>query len=58
MSSIGGLASAASGSLKQQVGIAVLAKSQDSMKQQGQELIQLMEKSVLPHMGGNLDIKV
>ncbi|QMV43208.1 YjfB family protein [Cohnella cholangitidis] len=53
-----GISSASSGALKQQVGIAVLAKSLDVTEQQGRQLVQLMEQSVHPHLGKNLDIKV
>ncbi|MBW7476039.1 YjfB family protein [Paenibacillus oenotherae] len=44
--------------LKQQAGIAVMAKSLDNMQLQGQLLIKMMEQSVQPHLGGNLDIRL
>lgn len=53
-----GVSSAASGSLKEQVGVALLAKSLDVMKQQGAQIVQLMEQSVQPHLGQSIDIKV
>ncbi|CAH1217949.1 hypothetical protein PAECIP111893_04336 [Paenibacillus plantiphilus] len=56
------ISSAASGQamsqLKQQAGIAVMAKSLDNMQLQGQLLIKMMEQSVQPHLGGNLDIRL
>ncbi|RED65036.1 YjfB family protein [Cohnella lupini] len=55
MSSISGLGVAG---LKQQVGLAVLAKSLDVVQANGQQLIQMMQQSVQPNVGGNLDIKV
>jgi hypothetical protein len=58
MSSINGLISAPSGSLQQQVGIAVLAKSLDFTQQQGAQMVQLLQQSVQPNLGRNLDIKV
>ncbi|BBI31750.1 YjfB family protein [Cohnella abietis] len=58
MSSISAVGSAATGSLKQQVGIAVLAKTLDSNEQQGQQIAQLLQQSVQPHLGSNIDIKV
>jgi hypothetical protein len=58
MNSVNGLISAPSGSLQQQVGIAVLAKSLDFTEQQGAQIAQMLQQSVQPHLGGNLDIKV
>ncbi|MCD9023695.1 YjfB family protein [Cohnella silvisoli] len=58
MSSVNGLLSAPAGSLQQQVGIAVLAKSLDFTEQQGAQMAQLLQQSVQPHLGGKLDIKV
>ncbi|QJD87165.1 YjfB family protein [Cohnella herbarum] len=53
-----GVSSSAIGSLKNQVGVAVLDKSLDIAKQQGQQMVQLMEQSVQPHLGQSIDIKV
>jgi hypothetical protein len=58
MNSVNGLISAPSGTLQQQVGIAVLAKSLDFTEQQGAQIAQMLQQSVQPHLGGNLDIKV
>ena len=41
-----------------EVGVAVLNKSLDAMDEQGQALIKMMEASVNPNLGQNLDIKV
>ncbi len=55
MSSISGLGTSG---LKQQVGLAVIAKSLDVTEQNGQQLVQMLQQSVQPNLGGNLDIKV
>lgn len=55
MSSISALGTSG---LKQQVGIEVLAKSLDVDKQISEQLIQMMQQSVQPNLGNNLDIKV
>ncbi|UVI30829.1 YjfB family protein [Paenibacillus spongiae] len=57
--SIGAMASGmAMANLKQAAGIAVLGKSLDNLQLQGQMLAQLMEQSVQPHLGGNVDIRL
>ncbi len=40
------------------VGIAVLAKNLDTIDKAGQNLIQMMEQSVQPNLGTNIDYKV
>jgi hypothetical protein len=40
------------------VGVAVLAKNLDTIDQAGQSLIQMMEQSVQPELGKNIDYKV
>ncbi|HWT75701.1 MAG TPA: YjfB family protein [Mobilitalea sp.] len=40
------------------IGMAVLAKSLDTAKQSGQDLIKMMEQSVNPNLGQNIDLKV
>ncbi|GGH19261.1 YjfB family protein [Paenibacillus segetis] len=45
-------------SLQQDVSISVLKMSKDQATLEGQALIKMMEQSVLPNLGGNLDIKV
>ncbi|AZN38318.1 YjfB family protein [Paenibacillus albus] len=44
--------------LMQSVGIGVLKIAKESSEQQGQMLVQMMERSVTPNLGGNLDIRV
>ena len=44
--------------VKQQAGIAVLKKAMDNMESNNQALIKVMEQSVNPHIGANVDIKV
>jgi hypothetical protein len=40
------------------IGMAVLSKSLDSAEQSGQSLIQMMEQSVNPNVGKNIDLKI
>lgn len=40
------------------VGIAVLAKSLDTVEKLGESMIQMMEQSVAPHLGQNIDLRV
>ncbi|MNE48455.1 hypothetical protein D3C76_27010 [compost metagenome] len=47
----------AQSNLKQAVNISVLKMSQDQSEVNAQALIKMMEQSVLPHLGGNIDIK-
>ncbi|SDW85340.1 YjfB family protein [Paenibacillus sp. CF384] len=42
--------------VSQAVGISVLNLANDQAKSQSQQLVQMMERSVQPHLGGNLDI--
>lgn len=44
--------------LKQAVSISVLKMSKDQAEINGQALIKMMEQSVQPHLGGNIDMKV
>lgn len=37
------------------VGTAVLSKNLDTMEQQGAAMTKMMEQSVTPHIGGNID---
>ena len=43
-------------SLSQAVGIKVLAMAKGQAQQQGQDLVQMMNASLNPHVGKNLDI--
>ncbi|MFD0698132.1 YjfB family protein [Paenibacillus sp. GCM10027628] len=49
--------SLAQNNLGQAVGLSVLKMAKDQSTQQGQELVQMMERSVQPNLGGNLDIR-
>jgi hypothetical protein len=40
------------------VGTAVLAKNLDTIEKAGQGMIKMMEQSVTPYLGNNIDIKV
>ncbi len=40
------------------IGTAVLAKSLDSFEQSGEGLVKLMEQSVNPNIGMNIDLKI
>ncbi|SFS84006.1 YjfB family protein [Paenibacillus sp. BC26] len=43
--------------LSQAVGISVLRIAKDQSSEQSQQMIQMMERSVQPNLGGNLDIR-
>jgi hypothetical protein len=40
------------------VGVAVLAKNLDIIEILGQSMIKMMEESVAPHLGQNVDLRV
>lgn len=40
------------------VGIAVLSKNLDVIEDLGQSMIKMMEQSVSPHLGQNIDLRV
>lgn len=42
----------------QSIGTAVLEKTMDLQKIQGAQLTQMMEQSVNPNLGGNIDIRI
>lgn len=44
--------------LAQEVGVSVLKMAMNSGEEQINDLLQVMEKSVNPHIGGNIDIKL
>ncbi|CAH1200414.1 hypothetical protein PAECIP111891_01745 [Paenibacillus allorhizoplanae] len=48
----------AQNNLSQAVGISVLKMAKEQMTEQGQQVVQLIERSVQPNLGGNLDISV
>lgn len=41
-----------------QVGVAILAKNLDTVEEIGDEMTKMMEQSVHPELGGNIDIIV
>lgn len=45
-------------SLQNQVGVAMLSKSLDTMEDTGESMIKMMESSVMPHLGQNIDVSV
>lgn len=56
---IGALSTALSqSSLKQAVGISVLKMAKEQTVTEGQALVKMMEQSINPNLGGNIDIKV
>ncbi len=40
------------------VGVLMLSKQLDSVETMGESMIKLMEQSVTPHLGGNIDISI
>lgn len=44
--------------LAQQVGLAVFKKAMDSAKTNSDTMIKVMEQSVTPHVGQNVDIRI
>ena len=45
-------------SLNTQIGIAMLGKSLDTVDALGSDMIKMMENSVTPYLGGNIDLSV
>ena len=44
--------------LQTDIGIAVLSKSMDNMEVMGEGMKKILESSVTPHIGGNVDVSV
>lgn len=44
--------------LQNQVGTAILSKSLDTMETTGDSMIKMMEASVMPNLGQNIDVSV
>ncbi|WP_248924879.1 YjfB family protein [Paenibacillus hamazuiensis] len=44
--------------LSDAVGIRLLSMANDQAETQGQQMIQLMQQSVQPYLGGNFDVKI
>ena len=42
----------------QAIGTGILAKTLDTAEAAGAQLVQMMEQSVNPHLGGNIDIMI
>lgn len=40
------------------ISVAVLSKNLDTIEKAGQNLIQMMEQSVQPHLGNNIDFRI
>ncbi|MZQ83996.1 putative motility protein [Paenibacillus sp. 5J-6] len=49
--------SVAQSGLAQAVQLRVLSMAKDQSTQQGQQMVQMMQQSVQPNLGGNLDIR-
>lgn len=47
-----------SSGLPQAIGIMMLSKAKESAELQGVQMVQMMQQSVQPHLGGSLDIRV
>ena len=44
--------------VQQEASISVMKMAMDTTKQQTNEMVKIMEMSVNPHVGGNIDIKL
>lgn len=44
--------------LQTDIGVAVLSKSMDNMETMGEGMKKILESSVTPHIGGNVDVSV
>lgn len=44
--------------LNNDIGVLMLSKQLDAAETMGDSMIKLMEQSVTPHLGGNIDISV
>lgn len=42
--------------LQTDIGVAVLSKSMDNMETMGEGMKKILESSVTPHIGGNVDV--
>ena len=41
-----------------EVGVVMLSKALDTQEEMGAEMIKMMEQSVTPHLGANIDVSV
>ena len=55
---LGSVSSSASGSLQESVSVAMLDKTMELNETMNTEMIQAMERSVTPNLGGNIDLYV
>ncbi len=56
---IGALSTAMSQSqIMTEVNVAVLAQNLDTIETMGDGMVKMMEQSVAPHLGGNIDVSV
>lgn len=44
--------------LNNDIGVAMLSKQLDTMEDMGDSMVKIMEQSVTPHLGGNIDISI
>ena len=44
--------------LKQQASISVMKQTMDHAEMQSEQMIQMLQQSVQPHLGGNIDVRV
>ena len=52
MSSVGGIKAPS------KIGVAMLSKALDTQETMGAEMVKMMEQSVNPHIGANIDVSV
>ena len=50
--------SMASNNLQTKIGTAVLSKAMDTNEALGQGIVQMMERSVTPELGANIDLRI
>ncbi|WP_440894810.1 YjfB family protein [Amphibacillus sp. Q70] len=43
--------------LKQQASISVMKKTMDQAEMQSEQMIQMLQQSIQPHLGGHVDVK-
>lgn len=46
------------GKVSSEIGTAILSKNLDTMEEMGDSMIKMMEQSVYPHLGQNIDATV
>lgn len=44
--------------LKQQASISVMKQTMDHAEMQSEQMIQMLQQTVQPHLGGNIDVRV